>query len=205
MVTRSAQVALVADIGGTYARFALANIDTKEIVEYKKFRVSDVNSLEAAAREYLMSIAHRPTTACFAIAGPASGYVVGLVNANWSFTRTRLQNALGADFLALINDREATAYGSAMGYASLSELLVRELLTRKINCKPEQILLTFGANHALDLIIRRFLVANDTVLVDDSGYYPLFAKLKLAQVNIEVAKLGARESIFIAPRTGFFA
>jgi DNA-binding transcriptional MocR family regulator len=78
-------------------------------------------------------------------------------------------------------------------------------LTREINCKPEQILLTFGANYALDLIIRRFLVANDTVLVDDPGYYPLFAKLKLAQVNIEVAELGARESIFIAPRTVFFA
>jgi DNA-binding transcriptional MocR family regulator len=75
-------------------------------------------------------------------------------------------------------------YGSAYGYPGLRDVLARELQKKEIAARPEQILTTFGANHALDLIIRRFLVANDTVLVDDPGYYPLFAKLKLSQVNI---------------------
>ncbi|MFG0852832.1 MULTISPECIES: hypothetical protein [Pseudomonas] len=29
-----------------------------------------------------------------------------------------------------------------------------------------------GANHALDLIIRRFVVPGDAVLVENPGYYP---------------------------------
>ena len=35
------------------------------------------------------------------------------------------------------------------------------------------------ANHALDLIVRRFVAPGDTVLVEDPGYYPLFGKLQL--------------------------
>jgi DNA-binding transcriptional MocR family regulator len=75
-------------------------------------------------------------------------------------------------------------YGSALGYPGLRQRLAIDLQGRDLRVTPDQILLTFGANHALDLVIRRFLVAGDTVLVDDPGYYPLFAKLKLAQVEI---------------------
>mgnify|MGYP000459870878 CR=1 FL=1 len=49
---------------------------------------------------------------------------------------------------------------------------------------PAQIVTTFGANNALDLVIRRFTRPGDTVLVDDPGYYPLFSKLKLSEVNV---------------------
>jgi DNA-binding transcriptional MocR family regulator len=75
-------------------------------------------------------------------------------------------------------------YGSAMGLPALRERLAFDLMEREVRATPEQILTTFGANHALDLIIRCFLVAGDTVLVDDPGYYPLFAKLKLARVRM---------------------
>ncbi len=74
-------------------------------------------------------------------------------------------------------------YGSALGLPLLRERLAFELGLKDIQASPEQILLTFGANHALDLIVRRFLNSGDIVLVDDPGYYPLFAKLKLAQVS----------------------
>jgi DNA-binding transcriptional MocR family regulator len=40
--------------------------------------------------------------------------------------------------------------------------------------------MTHGANHAMDLIIRRYVSAGDNVLVDDPGYYPLLAKIALA-------------------------
>lgn len=75
-------------------------------------------------------------------------------------------------------------YGSAMGLPALRERLAFDLMEREVRATPEQILMTFGANHALDLIIRGFLAAGDTVLVDDPGYYPLFAKLKLARVRM---------------------
>ena len=75
-------------------------------------------------------------------------------------------------------------YGSALGYPGLRDRIAADLRARDLRVSAGQILLTFGANHALDLVIRRFLVAGDTVLVDDPGYYPLFAKLKLAQIRI---------------------
>lgn len=75
-------------------------------------------------------------------------------------------------------------YGSALGHLPLRQRLASGLAERDIAASPEQILMTFGANHALDLLIRRLLLPGDTVLVDDPGYYPLFAKLTLAQVTM---------------------
>ena len=77
-----------------------------------------------------------------------------------------------------------SGYGSAMGFQGLRERLAHRFAEREIRATPDQILLTFGANHALDLIVRRFVAPGDAVLVDDHGYYPLFAKLKLAQARI---------------------
>jgi DNA-binding transcriptional MocR family regulator len=75
-------------------------------------------------------------------------------------------------------------YGSAMGLPELRDKIARSFLAKEVRCGPSQVLLTFGANHALDLIIRHFLTPGDVALVDDPGYYPLFAKLTLAQVKI---------------------
>ena len=45
-------------------------------------------------------------------------------------------------------------------------------------------LLTHGANHAMDLIMRDRLEPGDVVMVDDPGYYPLFGKLRLAKARV---------------------
>lgn len=79
---------------------------------------------------------------------------------------------------------DADAYGSALGFLPLRQQLARRLATRQIQAGEDNILLTFGANHALDLIIRAMLSPGDTVLVDEPGYYPLFAKLTLSQVRM---------------------
>lgn len=79
---------------------------------------------------------------------------------------------------------DADAYGSALGFPPLRQQLARRLGQQHIQCSEANILMTFGANHALDLIIRGMLSAGDTVLVDNPGYYPLFAKLKLAQIRM---------------------
>lgn len=76
------------------------------------------------------------------------------------------------------------AYESPAGFEPLRQLLAQHLAERSIRAAKEQILLTLGANHGFDLIIRQFLQPGDTVLVDSPGYYPLFAKLKLAGVRM---------------------
>ena len=79
---------------------------------------------------------------------------------------------------------EAHSYGSSWGYEPLREWIAQSLTERAIHCTPGQVLLTQGANHALDLVIRNMVAPGDRVLVDDPGYYPLFAKLRLAQAEI---------------------
>jgi DNA-binding transcriptional MocR family regulator len=83
-------------------------------------------------------------------------------------------------------------YGTPYGLLALREHIVASHLAAGIDVAPNQIVTTFGANHALDLIIRRFCQAGDTVLVDDPGYYPLFAKLKLAGINVVGIPRGPR-------------
>ena len=79
---------------------------------------------------------------------------------------------------------ESEAYGSALGFFPMRQQVARRLVAQQIDAREDNVLLTFGANHALDLIIRAVTSAGDAVLVDEPGYYPLFAKLKLAQVRM---------------------
>ena len=75
-------------------------------------------------------------------------------------------------------------YGTPWGYPPLRDTVVRLLGERTIHVHARQVLLTQGANHALDLIVRRLLEPGDKALVDSPGYYPLFGKLKLAKVEM---------------------
>lgn len=97
------------------------------------------------------------------------------------------ESELGAHFARaarLGGSGPAHDYGSTWGYAPLRERIALSLQERSIPCAPEQILLTQGANHALDLIVRHMVEPDDAVLVDDPGYYPLFGKLRLARARI---------------------
>lgn len=75
-------------------------------------------------------------------------------------------------------------YGSRFGYEPLRQHLVRRLGDFGIGAAPSQIVLTHGANEAMDMVIRYFLPPGAAVLADDPGYYPLFGKLKLAGARI---------------------
>ncbi len=75
-------------------------------------------------------------------------------------------------------------YGSSWGFEPLRDRIGAMLGERGIRCGSDQVLLTHGANHALDLIIRFLVEPDDVVFVDDPGYYPLFGKLKLAKARM---------------------
>ncbi len=78
----------------------------------------------------------------------------------------------------------AYGYGDPLGYPPLRELIAMSLAERAIQCSAEQVLMTQGANHALDLVVRHYVAPGDAVLVDSPGYYPLFGKLALAQARL---------------------
>lgn len=70
-------------------------------------------------------------------------------------------------------------YDDPAGYEPMRERLAGMLAERAITVDPANIVLTFGGNHAFDLIIRQLIRPGDPVLVESPGYYPLYAKLKL--------------------------
>ena len=103
--------ALVADIGGTNARFGLADLDTLEIGCIEVFLGRDHPTLAGAAAAYLDARDVRPRTGAFAVAAPVTGDSVRFTNSPWVFTLLELRHALGLDELLLLNDFEALALG----------------------------------------------------------------------------------------------
>jgi glucokinase len=102
--------ALVADIGGTNARLAIADLDTLELANAVSLRRDGFPSLEAVAESYLQGVAERPSAAAIAVAGPVVGETVRLTNSPWSFRREALRAALGLDECLFLNDFEALAH-----------------------------------------------------------------------------------------------
>ena len=86
-------------------------------------------------------------------------------------------------YLAYQRFQEGDSYNSSWGHAPLRQRLCGALAERGIACQDDQLFMTHGANHAMDLVVRRYVAAGDAVLVDDPGYYPLLAKLALAGAN----------------------
>lgn len=82
------------------------------------------------------------------------------------------------------NESSAHGYDNPWGFYKLRVYLSQLLQERNIGAYVDNVLTTFGANNALDLIVRQYLEPGDTVLVDNPGYYPLFAKLHLVGVNM---------------------
>jgi glucokinase len=116
---RLATLGLVADIGGTNVRFALADARGR-LRAVRTFTVGDFSDPAAAARAYLATVATRPRRAAFAVASPVLGDRVTLTNHPWSFSRRALLRALGVSELAVINDFQAIAL--ALPRLSLSAL-----------------------------------------------------------------------------------
>jgi DNA-binding transcriptional MocR family regulator len=86
-------------------------------------------------------------------------------------------------YLSYQRFQEGDSYNSSWGHAPLRDRLCGALAERGIACRDNQLFMTHGANHAMDLVIRRYVTPGDSVLVDDPGYYPLLAKLALAGAN----------------------
>jgi len=76
------------------------------------------------------------------------------------------------------------SYGSPYGLLPLRQRIAGLLAERSIGAEPTQVLLTQGANDALDMIVRQYIEPGDPVLVDSPGYYPLFGKLRLAKARL---------------------
>ena len=69
-------------------------------------------------------------------------------------------------------------YGHPLGFPSLRQQLSATLSDELFPVEPEQVLLTHGATHAFDLILRTLTKPGDTVFVEDPGYSNLLSLIR---------------------------
>ncbi len=107
---------LVADIGGTNARFGWVAAPGAPVTQVRKLAVPDYAGPAEAARAYLDELAQladsdgrAPCHAAFAVATAVAGDHIAFTNSHWAFSRQAVQAALGLDSLLMLNDFESLA------------------------------------------------------------------------------------------------
>jgi len=117
---------IVADIGGTHARFALARIAGGQVTidEPVVLRCADHASLAAAWAAFGARFTRPlPCAAAIAVACPVGGDILKLTNNPWVIRPAALDAELGLDAHVLINDFEAVAHAvGACGPAQFRHL-----------------------------------------------------------------------------------
>jgi glucokinase len=100
---------LVADIGGTKTRLALARGGRLGKIR-SLFNDGVADLQELLTRELAAAGKKRPTIAALAVAAPIDGDRVALTNRAWSFSQAKLKHALKLKRLIVVNDFAAVAH-----------------------------------------------------------------------------------------------
>jgi DNA-binding transcriptional MocR family regulator len=85
-------------------------------------------------------------------------------------------------------------YGHPLGFPTLRQQMAATLGDELFPVEAEQILLTHGATHAFDLVLRTLTKPGDTVLVEDPGYSNLLSLIRhhgCMAVGIRAASTGS--------------
>jgi glucokinase len=100
---------LLADVGGTNARFALETAPG-EIGQIRVYAGADYPGIAEVMQQYLKDTkVGRVNHAAVAIANPVDGDHVAMTNHDWSFSIEATRRALGFDTLLVVNDFTALA------------------------------------------------------------------------------------------------
>jgi glucokinase len=101
---------LLADIGGTHARFAWQFAPGAPLVDVRTLACAAYASLQQAVCAYLVSIGRRAPPECaIAIANPVLGDQVQMTNHHWGFSVAALRAAFRFERLRVLNDFTALA------------------------------------------------------------------------------------------------
>jgi glucokinase len=115
------------DIGGTHARFAIAELraDAPPLLSaMRRYRTREHPGIESAWAQFARDIGgDLPRAAALGIAAPIEGEVLRFVNSSWEIGRHTLADEIGLDRLLLLNDFGAVAHAvSALPPAALAPL-----------------------------------------------------------------------------------
>jgi glucokinase len=101
---------LLADVGGTNARFAWQAGEGAPVGEVHTLPCDDHASLAAAIEHYLARVGRTAPAECaIAIANPVTGDEVAMTNHHWAFSISALRARFGFEQLRVLNDFTALA------------------------------------------------------------------------------------------------
>ncbi|WP_292963440.1 glucokinase [Novosphingobium sp. UBA1939] len=105
------------DIGGTHARFALAEVEQGRVVslgEAVTLKTAEHGSFQLAWEEFGRTLGTPlPKAAAIAVAGPVGGEIIRFTNNPWIIRPALIPEKLGADDYVVVNDFAAVAHAVA--------------------------------------------------------------------------------------------
>jgi glucokinase len=114
-------VSLVADVGGTNTRVALAEGATVLPETVRRLPNAEFPGLDAVLRRYLADMGGVDCAgACVAVAGPVRNGAASLTNLDWAIDTSVLARATGAEHTAILNDLQAQ--GHAIGRIAAGDI-----------------------------------------------------------------------------------
>lgn len=121
------KVSLVADVGGTNTRVALAERHTILARSVRKFRNSEFDSLESILLRFNDDVGLACDAVAVAIAGPVHDGRGTLTNLDWTVEREALSNVTGAQTVSVLNDLQAQAHAlQAIPHSHLTPVIAVE-------------------------------------------------------------------------------
>ena len=101
---------LIADIGGTNARFAIVVDAYAEPKTFPPIKTCDYETLDQAIQEHVLDRTSLiPRAAVLAVAGPTNGDEIDLTNNNWAVKPKTMIEDFGLQNIIVLNDYEAQA------------------------------------------------------------------------------------------------
>jgi glucokinase len=132
MLNSDAASTLVADLGGTNVRFALACADPARALidaSIRHYAVADFASLSDAALRYLAEVGTKPQRAVFAVAGKVGDDEIRITNHPWVISIARTREDLGLTSLRVVNDFAAISMALPLLTADQVEAIGNATLT----------------------------------------------------------------------------
>ncbi len=108
------------DIGGTHARFALAEVTEGRVAslgEAVTVNTADHASFQTAWEAFGQGAGPLPRAVAIAVAGPVSGDTIKFTNNPWTIRPAAIGDQLGVDRATFVNDFEAVAHAVAQATA----------------------------------------------------------------------------------------
>ncbi len=162
-------LSLVADIGGTNTRVALARGATVLTETTKRFRNAEFPGLETVLRTYLDSAGGVDCAgACVAVAGPVRNGRATMTNLDWALDTETLARATRAETVSILNDLQAQGY--AIGH--VPEENVRRLIDGPETVAPGETCLVIGVGTGFNAAPVFFAADGSVALVapSESGH-----------------------------------